>query len=126
MGTLLLPDGGKLYLNAPVFVKYTKSEGGFLCDNECCHALMYYALLARKAYEENVRGDAVQYEGTIDNETDFRQLIVSISELYDITPEQMICHWKEVDAQFIFLEQPLVPKEERYRFSTKIEIITRH
>ncbi len=126
MNTILSTKDGNVSLNAPVFMAYTKAKGGFLCDNECCHALMYYAILARNAYEENVKGDGFQYESTKDNVTDFRQLIVSISELYDVTPEAMICHWKEVDAQFIFLELPKLPAEERYRFNNRIEIITRH
>ena len=125
MGVLFTPDG-KLFLNAPVFVAYTKAKGGFLCDNECCHALMYYALLAQKAYEENVEGYAIQYEGTKDNETDFRQLIISISELYNVMPEEMVKHWADVDAQFLFLNLPQVQKKEEYRFDTRIEIVTRH
>lgn len=124
--TILTLKDGSLTLNAPVFVKYTKAKGGFLCDHEACHALMYYALLGRRAYEENILGDGIQYEGIPDNETNFPQLLRSISDLYGVKPEQMTKHWKEVEAQFVFLNLPMLPEEERYRFNTRIELITKH
>jgi len=121
-----LPNGKSLQLYAPVFGAYIKENGGFLCKHKACHGLMYYALLARNAYELNVLGHGLQYEGVEDNVTNFKNLIISIAMLYDEEPEKMTNHWDDVDAQFILLGIPQLPKAEQYRFSNVIEIITKH
>lgn len=126
MTNFKLPNGGKLFLSAPVFTAYEKDNGGFLCHKQECHALMYYGLLGRQAYEENDLGPVIQYEGTIDNVTNYRNLIVSISELYGVKPEDMIHHWEEVDAQFVVLSIPKLPDRDKYRFNKISEIITSH
>ena len=111
---------------APIFEMYLKENGGFLNHDTECHALMYYALLARKAYEINVIGEGLQYEGIKDNETNFKDLIISVAEMYGVKPEKMTNYWQEVDNQFFSLGLPNVPKEEQYRFNKRIEVITRH
>lgn len=126
MNKTITHNGMTIHFDVPVFKAYIKGNGGFLCPHQACHGLMYYGLLARNAYELNVQKKGLQYEGTVDNETNFRNLITSVSVLYGVTPEDMVKHWDEVDAQFILMGLPQVPKEERYRFDSKIVIITRH
>lgn len=100
--------------NYPVFESYNVPNG-FLERDIACHALFYYAMLARKAYEENVAGIDMQYEGTLSNRTDFRGLFESIAFLYNVHPAQMQRYWPAVDMQCVALQLPQLPKEDRYR-----------
>jgi hypothetical protein len=98
----------------PVFESYNAPHG-FLERDIACHALFYYAMLARKAYEETVVGVDIQYEDALSNKTDFRMLYESIAFLYGVHPAQMQRYWPAVDMQLVALQLPQLPKEDRYR-----------
>jgi hypothetical protein len=111
------------HFDCPVFKDYI-IPNGFLTRDAACHALFYYAVLARRAYEENVEGWATQYEGNLSNTTDFFQLYLSIAFMYGVTPEAMQRHWSNVDMQFTVLQIPALPKENRYRHDSVPEFKT--
>lgn len=109
----------KLFLNMPIFGAY-QTPLGFLPRERAAHALMYYALTARHAYEEVVQGHAIVYEGHDDPTANFKEMFTNIAQLYEVAPETMAKFWPEVDMQFTALELPQLPKEERYRFDGKL------
>ncbi len=101
-------------LNYPTFESYIVPYG-FLERDPACQALFYYAVLARRALEENYGPIDYQYEGTLSNRTDFRALFESIAFLYGVEPAAMQRYWPAVDMQFTVLRLPELPKEDRYR-----------
>ena len=113
----------KAMLHMPIFGAY-QTPFGFLSRERACHALMYYALIARRTYEDVVLDKQIVYEGHLDDTANFRQQFTSIAMLYDVTPEEMAKHWPAVNMQFDALELPQLPDEERYRFNRPIEIRT--
>lgn len=106
---------------APVFDAYN-IPNGFLVRDMACHGLFYYAITARRAFEENVQGWGLQYEGNLSNTTNFRALFESIAFLYGVSPANMVKFWKEVDMQFHVLGIPSLPDEDRYRHNKTPEI----
>lgn len=107
----------------PIFEQYN-TPNGFLAPATACHALFWYALIARRAYEENVQGWAHQYEGNLSNTTNFRDMYLSVAFLYGVTPEEMQRYWPAVDMQFVALNLPQLPKEDRYRHDSVPEFKT--
>lgn len=111
-------------LTLPIFGDY-QPPNGFLTRDRACHALMYYALTARRTYEEVVLDTQIVYEGHDDMQANFRQMFTSIAMLYDVTTQEMTKHWSAVNMQFDALNLPQLPDEERYRFN-RPEIIKAH
>lgn len=113
----------EFHFDCPVFKDYVVPNG-YLNTDGACHALFYYAVLARRAYEDNVQGHALQLEGTVSNVTNFYQLYLSIAFMYGVTPEAMQRYWPAVDMQFFALQIPALPKENRYRHDSVPEFKT--
>lgn len=84
---------------------------------------MYYAILARKNYEEHVLNPIV-YEGEKDPNVNFKELFKSIALMYSTTPEKMVKFWSNVDMQFTIMRLPKLPDEDKYRFDRTAGIIT--
>ena len=103
-------------LSIPIFGQY-QTPFGYLTRDRACHALMYYALTARRVYERVVLDRQIVYEGHDDATSNFRQQFTSIAMLYDVETVEMAKHWQAVDMQFDTLELPQLPDEERYRFN---------
>lgn len=115
--------GTRLVLAFPYFSQYLPPQG-FLDEDHACHALFYYALLARKNWEEYIKHSPVEYEGELTQQVNFRGLFNSISELYGEPTEKMIRFWSAVDLTFDAIGIPRLPDEERYRFNKPFEVIS--
>jgi len=112
----------KINFHVPLFRAYEQPNGWFT-DEIACHALWYYYLCARNAYETH-EFDPIVLEGHDDPQTDFKQLMMSIATAYGVQPEVMVKFWKNVDLQCAALELPKMPIGERYRFDTTAEVKT--
>jgi len=84
------------------------------------HALMYYYLHARRAYEMYEIGDPIIYEGEDDPRCNYHQLFESTASLYGVNPNQMNARWPMIDHQCSLMGFPLLPKETKYRYSSVI------
>lgn len=109
--------------NPPFFTGYIQPNG-YLDASREAHGLWNYYLCARNTYETHVI-DAVVFEGEADATTNFKQLFMSVAQMYGVQPEAMAKCWNMVDRQCEYLELPQLPNEERYRFDRTI-IIVRH
>src|SRR5690606_18627548 len=111
----------------PDFHEY-EMPNGFLVRDKACHALFYYYLLGRKNYENEHQelglGDQIVYEGELDPKYNYKQLFVTIANVYGVTPEQMIHHWPAVDLTCRAFNLPLMPEGDRYRFNKVPELKT--
>ena len=109
----------KINFNAPLYPDFEKPTG-WLCNrhlNRECHALFYYSITARYAWEKCVRGDAIIYEGAPDPQVNFETLIKSIAFLYNVKLTEMVQHWPCVSMLHHDLKIPILPDEERFRFT---------
>lgn len=112
----------KVLFTPPDFSDYAPPNG-FIPMERGAHALMYYALLARKQYEELIV-DPIFLEGSEDLVPNFVQLFKSIAMAYGTTPERMVRFWSNVDMQFTMMKLPKLPEGDRYRFNTIAHVIT--
>lgn len=133
------PDLKNVQFDAPYFDAYVRAPDvfsalarenlgmvkGWLCKTMECHACFYYAMTARRNYEQYVLGFEVQLE-EIDytSKTDFKHCFDTIILLYGAQPEKVISHWSCVDRQMKELGISLLPDEEKYRFNNVPEIKT--
>jgi len=115
----------RIQMQYQMFTEY-EQPNGFLTRDRACHALMYYALTARKAYEDIDLGYEIQYDdpNVLWNRANYRQMFTSIAMLYDVEPEQMARFWDCIDMQFFALDLPTLPNEDQYRFNKTPEIRT--
>jgi len=99
-------------LNAPypVFTQYIAPNGGLDSQKET-HALFYYYLLARKAYEEEK--DAIVYEGDKDPEFNHMQILKSVARWYTVDVHHMVNAWKAVDLNCLMHDLPKLPNKYR-------------
>jgi hypothetical protein len=104
-----------IQFHPPIFPSLIAPHG-FLTNKRQTHALWYYYLSARQAYE-NIVVDPIVYEGEDDPSADFRQLIERIAIIYGVSVEEMVKCWDVVDMQCFALKLPKLPDEERYRFN---------
>lgn len=112
----------RVSLTLPAFIRYIKPLG-FLTDDLACHALMYYALTARNTYEQITLGRQIQYEGDPEPEPpNYKEMFVNIAGMYGVPPEAMAQFWPNIDMQFVALNIPQLPKEERFRFNKPLVI----
>lgn len=118
---IVLPDGTRIYTTVPLFPEYT-APYGFLEHDIECHALFYYAVIARHNYEMYVLDNAIEYEGSPTIISDFRRLFESTACHYGVSAETMAKHWPCINMQFMALGLPQLPDEERYRFNTPLII----
>lgn len=111
--------------DVPIFTAYIVPYG-YLDSNRESHALWYYYVVARQAYETHVL-DQIVLEGDKDPVANFRQLFTSVARMYGVEPEAMAKCWDRIDAQCDLINCPRMPDEERYRFDRvqSIEITTR-
>lgn len=116
-------SGMTVVFDVPVFQDYVAPKG-FLVNDIACHALFYYALTARGAYERWILEWTLQYEGNETTVPNFRNMFENIATMYGVNPERMSKHWSSVDMQMIALNLPQLPDEERYRFNRTPEIRT--
>jgi len=106
----------------PLFFQLIKPNGGLTQARET-HALFYYYIIARSAYEEVVKGTTVVYEGDDDPSMNLRQTFISVAKLYKVAPEAMAKCWSHVDITCAMLSLPMLPDERRYRLDFKPERI---
>jgi len=119
------PSGvDRIVFDTPFFGAYCVPHGFLCATDDACHALMYYAVNARRAYEENELGFGVQYDdpNILWNKSNFRQLWETICIVYGIPESAMVRHWPCVDMQCRVLNIPQLPDEERYRFNRPIKL----
>ena len=107
-------------LEPPLFLKYMFPNGG-LNQHRATHALFYYFLLARKAWEEEKGG--IVYEDDPEPIFDYLQLFKTIARLYGVEPEEMEKCWYEVDYTCFINDLPKLPKNTRLRHYTGSAII---
>lgn len=106
----------------PNFSSYAPPNG-FIPVERAAHALMYYALLAKKQYDELIV-DPLVYEGENDVVPNFHQLFKSIALMYGVEPQEMIRFWINVDMQFDVLNLARVPDADFFRFNLTPQIVT--
>jgi len=104
-----------------MFINMVAPEG-FLDNYMETHALWYYYLCARQAWEQ-VTKDPMAYEGQLDSGVNYKQLFNSVARLYQVSPEHMVNCWQQIDKQCDLLRLPRLPDEERYRFCVPQSII---
>ena len=105
-----------------VFEEFVHPKGQLSWEMEA-HALMFYYLNARRAYEIYEIGNPIVYEGEDDPRCDYHQLFVSIASLYNVDPNKMNNYWPMIDAQCISMGFPILPKESKYRYSSVIQLL---
>jgi hypothetical protein len=80
-------------------------------DEMPCHALCYYAFNLGLYLEDN--------ENNFENDTrshhDPRQSLLSIAELYGVTPDSMLQFWPEIDRVFARHNFKAIPNLLKYR-----------
>lgn len=101
----------KVYFEVMFFPEYTVPHG-WLANHPACHALMMYALHARKAYEDAT--DTTAMEGTHDENPNYHNLFKSIACQCGVVPEEMLKFWRNVDMQFVAMQLPLAPQHVRF------------
>jgi hypothetical protein len=94
----------------PIFTQYISPNGG-LDSNLETHALFYYYLLARQAYEAG--RDAIVYEGDKDPEFNYTQILKSVAKWYSIDVHNMVNAWKAVDLTCFMHKLPTLPNKYR-------------
>lgn len=94
---------------------------GFLDGYRESHALWYYYTIARRTYEEVIL-DPIVLEGEQDPAANFRQMFIGVARAYGVEPEAMAKCWPQVDMQCTAMGYPKLPDEQRYRYSTTIQI----
>ena len=110
----------KINFTPPIFPRQTWPKGK-LHPHMACQALYYYAILARRNYEDMV--EEIKYEDDpFPVPVPARQLFTSLANLYGVEPEQMVKFWYHVDRQFENEDLPKLP--EQYRFDKPVEIKT--
>lgn len=77
------------------------SDYGML-DLPAVHALMEYALTIGKLIEDN----NTTVTGQPKRPLNFRNIMLGISKVHGITPEEMVQHWDEVDRVLAELKLP--------------------
>jgi len=112
------PD--KIKFSPPVFPSIMVPNG-FLDQHRESHALWYYYLCARQAYEASVV-DPMEYEGEKDSQVNYYELFKSIAKIYGVRPENMANCWTQIDMQCVASKVPQLPDEERYRFNHKLKL----
>ena len=112
-----LPNGKKYYAQVPLFTGY-QIPHGYLSPEPEAHALFMYNLMARSVWEREVQNPIV-YEGsdTHYHGPDFRLMLERIACWYNTLPERMVRYWPAIIKQCEAKDVPMVPDEERYRFS---------
>jgi len=98
-----------------IFEEYMKPYG-YLDANKETHALFWYYLNARKAYDKHIDRMEVILEGDKDPVVNFRQLFESIAFQYGANVETMALGWPMVDAQCELLGFPKMPLGYQFRF----------
>lgn len=104
----------RIKFEAPQFTPYLIKNGGCLPDDRDCHALFFYAIYARKLYEDKYLGREIQYEGEAEVPPDFPRKFKTAAMIYGADPERMIRFWPEVEAQFEAASIPQVPEFLRF------------
>ena len=112
----------KLKLEAPRFLKY-ESPKGYLTNHPACHALWYYYVIARNAFETNEE-EPIVLEGDEDPVNDYTQIFTSVATLYGVQPEEMVKYWDNIDNQCRLLRLPLMGKSEKLRMNSVPEVRT--
>lgn len=106
-----------------LFVQYMWPNGGLNQHRET-HALFYYYLLAKNAYD-TMQAGMIAYEGDADSGFNFEQLFKSVARMYGVEPEAMVKCWDLVDYTCFLNDLPKLPDETKYRQNHKpIEIWT--
>lgn len=111
-----------LTFNCPTFNAYNM-PAGFLKPELACHALWYYYITGRNAWENAIK-DPIVLEGEKDPEINLQQLFMSIATMYGVRPEHMVHYWINVDMQCDLLKLPRMPVGDQYRFNVTPEIKT--
>ncbi len=115
----------RLNLRMPRFLPYTKQHGGHLDDKPEVHALWFYYLMARSAYEQVECGFEIQYDlQQQSTQTHYRQQFESAALAYSVNPNEMAKYWDQVDRQCTAMNLPRMPEGERFRFNTTSEGFT--
>jgi hypothetical protein len=79
-----------------------------------CHALCYYAFNLGY-YLESQEG---KFEKDVRAYHDPKQSMLSIAELYGVSPEAMLSYWPEIDRVFALHKFKSIPNEQRYRHTS--------
>jgi len=111
-------NSDKIKFAPPIFPSIM-APNGFLDQFRESHALWYYYLCARQAYEASVL-DPMEYEGEKDSQVNYHELFRNIAKIYGVQPENMANCWHQIDAQCGVSLLPKLPDEDRYRFNKKI------
>lgn len=112
----------KITFNTPRFNIY-EAPKGYLTEHPACHALFYYYLIARRAFEENEE-DPIVLEGDADPVNDYQQIFTSVATSYGVSPENMVKYWDNIDNQCRLLGLPLMGQSEKLRMNSIPEIKT--
>ena len=83
--------GNTIEFDVMIFTDYMAPKG-FLTEDTACHALFYYYLVARNAYEQFER-DKLEYEGQVVDDPNYDQLFSSIAVAYGVEPQVMSKFW---------------------------------
>lgn len=104
-----------------VFCDYIVPKGHLTATNEC-HALFYYYLCANKALRQEMEDFRLEPQDT-PSKVNYKQLTLSIANIYDVSPIHMHNCWPEVDAQCDLLGLPRLPITGDARMSNVIQLI---
>ena len=110
------PEIKDIKFQITLFIDYQKPNG-FLSPCRAAHGLFFYAVNARRTYEEFELGTRTEFVGNLSMQPNYRQSFESIAAMYGVNPDEMAKYWDEVDMQFVALDIPQVPKEEKYRLN---------
>jgi hypothetical protein len=98
---------------------------GCLDGTREAHALWYYYLCARDTYERSLNPlvlEKVGVSSTVPSTPDYKQLFLSVAQLYGVRPEAMVKCWALIDMQCIKSKVPQLPHLEKYRHDETPEI----
>ncbi len=107
----------------PTYFNSYLPPNGYLNEDNACHALFYYYLIAYKTLIET-EIDPIIYEDELWPETNFKQQFTSTAIAYGVAPERMVYFWRNVDMQCDVLGMPRMPATNRLRFDKVAEIKT--
>lgn len=115
------PDKATGIAFVSIFFEDYLPPNGFLDRDPACHALFYYNLIARKAYEETEK-DVIVLEGEDDPQNNYKQQFTSVATMYGVSPERMIKFWSHVVLTCNLHKIPVVPDRDKYRFNRSPKI----
>ena len=115
-----LPKGQQI--EVIMFEAFVKPRGALDWQVEA-HALMFYYLNARRIYEMYEVEEVIIYEGDDDPRTNYIQLFESIASLYGVDANKMTTFWPMIDEQCFIMGFPLLPKDQKYRYTGRIVLL---